>query len=220
MDGECIMKKYNIITYRLKQNTKPCDVLETLEALFKKNSASFAECLFRANVLICEYEFDGKIHSNRNRNAVNTLLKRNPELQNYYRYIRSARNGVDFREDVCIDNFSDEDFLYRGEIKYDLIRDIVNKIPKSYGVTDLELIYNGISFGNRTAESAKIRPSASGFDAPVGNYIWYSRSVYGYEKNSVILFAIDDENLENMRKLFFELAEMLPGKYEGTEYHS
>ena len=109
--------------------------------------------------------------------------------------------------------------MYRGEIKYDLIRDIVNKIPKPYGVTDLELIYNGISFGNRNAESATIRPSASGFDDPIGNYIWYSRSVYGYEKNSVILFAIDDENLEYMRKLFFELAEMLPGKYEGTEYY-
>lgn len=214
------MKKYNIITYRLKQNTKPCDVLETLEALFKKYSASFAECLFRANVLICEYEFDGKIHSNRNRNAVNTLLKRYPELKDCYRYIQREKDGTNFREDVCIDNFSDEDFLYRGEIKYDLIRDIVNKVPKPYGVSDLELIYNGISFGKRDAESAKIRPSASGFDAPVGNYIWYSRSVYGYEKNSVILFAIDEENLENMRKIFFELAEMLHGKYEGTEYHS
>ena len=110
--------------------------------------------------------------------------------------------------------------MYRCEIKYDLIRDIINKVPKPYGVSDLELIYNGISFGERDAESEKIKRSASGFDTPVGNYIWYSRSVYGYEKNSVLSFAIDDENLENMRKLFFDLAEMLPGKYEGTEYHS
>ena len=214
------MKKFNIIAYRLKQNTKPCDVLETLEALFEKHSAFFEECLFRVNVLICEYESDCKFHSNRNRNAVKTLLKRNPELKDYYRYIRNTKNSVDFREDVCIDNFSDEDFSCRGEIKYDLIRDIVNKVPKPYGVSDLELIYNGIRFGDRNAESAKIRNSASEFDAPVGNYIWYNRSVYGCEKNSVILFAIDDENLEYMRKLFFELAEMLPGKYEGTEYHS
>ena len=140
---------------------------------------------FRANVKICEYESDGKFHSNRNRNAVNTLLKRYPELKDCYRYIQREKDGTNFREDVCIDNFSNEDFLYRGEIKYDLIRDIVNKIPKSYGVTDLELIYNGISFGERDAESEKIKRSASGFDAPVGNYIWYSRSVYGYEKNSV-----------------------------------
>ena len=214
------MNKYNIITYRLKQTTKPYDVLETLEALIKKHSAFFTECLFRINVLICEYEFDGKIHSNRNRNAVNTLLKRNPELQDYYRYIRSARNGVDFREDVCIDNFSDEDFLYRAGIRYDLIRDVVKKVPRPYGVSDLELIYSGISFGEKNLDSAIIRQSEAGFDAPVGNYIWYSRSVYGYEKHTYILFAIDDENHEHMRKLFFDLAEMLPGKYEGTEYHS
>ena len=214
------MKKFNIIAYRLKQNTKPCDILETLEALFKKHSASFAECLFRANVLICEYESDGKLHSNRSKNAVNTLLKRYPELKDCYRYIQREKDGTNFREDVCIDNFSDEDFLYHGEIKYDLIRDIVNKVPKPYGVSDLELIYNGLSFGERDAESEKIKRSASGFDTPVGNYIWYSRSVYGYEKNSVLSFAIDDENLENMRTLFFDLAEMLPGKYEGTEYHS
>ena len=30
------MKKFNIIAYRLKQNTKPCDVLEMFEALLKK----------------------------------------------------------------------------------------------------------------------------------------------------------------------------------------
>ena len=110
------MKKYNVIRYRLKQNTKPCDVLETLEALFKKHSAFFTECLFRVNVLICAYEFDGKPHSNRNRNAVNTLLKRNPELQDYYRYIRSTRNGIDFREDICIDNFSDDDFCIAAKL--------------------------------------------------------------------------------------------------------
>ena len=214
------MKKYNIITYRLKPNTKPCDVLETLEALLEKHSAFFSECLFRAGVMICEYEFDGKIHSNRNRNAVNTLLKRYPELKDCYRYIKREKDGTNFREDVCIDNFSDEDFLCRGEIKYDLIRNIVNKVPKPYGVSDLELIYNGLSFGERNAESEKIKRSASRFDAPVGNYIWYNRSSYGSEKHSYILFAIDEENLENMRKLFFELAEMLHGKYEGTEYHS
>ena len=33
------MKKYNIITYRLKQTTKPYDVLEMFEALLKKHSA-------------------------------------------------------------------------------------------------------------------------------------------------------------------------------------
>lgn len=214
------MKKYNIITYRLKQNTKPCDVLETLEALLKKHSAFFTECLFRVDVMICEYEFDGKHHSNKSRNAVNTLLRRYPELKDYYRCIQIEKDYTNFSETVCIDNFSDDDFLYRGEIKYDLIRDIVNKIPKPYGVSDLELIYNGLNFGERDAKSEKIKRSASGFDAPVGNYIWYNRSSYGYEKNSIILFAIDDENLENMRKLFFELAEMLPGKYEGTEYHS
>ena len=86
------MKKFNIIAYRLKQNTKPCDVLETFEALFKK-FAFFTECFFRANVKICEYKSDGKFHSNRNRNAVNTLLKRYPELKDCYRYIQREKDS-------------------------------------------------------------------------------------------------------------------------------
>ena len=45
-------------------------------------------------------------------------------------------------------------------------------------------------------------------EAKQGTYLWLS--AYPIPK--------DEENLENMRKLFFELAEMLPEKYEGTEY--
>ena len=212
--------KYNIIHYRLNKNTKPSDVLDTLEILIKKHSVFFTECLFRVNVMIHEFEYEGVLHSNRNKNAIKTLLKRYPELEAYYRYNREEKSSNDIREDVSIDNFSFDDFLYRGEIKYDLIHDIVKQIPRPYGVSDLEMIYNGISFGEKNVEGAKIRQSESSFDAPVGNYIWYSRSVYGDEKHSEILFAIDNENLDLMRNLFLELAEIVPGKYEGTEHHS
>ena len=211
--------KYNIIHYRLNKNTKPSDVLDTLEMLVKKHSVFFTECLFRVNVMICEFEYEDVLHSNRNKNAIKTLLKRYPELEAYYRYNREEKSSNHIREDVSIDNFSFDDFLYRGEIKYDLIHDIVKQIPRPYGVSDLEMIYNGISFGEKNVESEKIRQSESSFDAPVGNYIWYSRSVYGDEKHSEILFATDNENLDLMRNLFFELAEFVPGEYEGTEYH-
>lgn len=87
-------------------------------------------------------------------------------------------------------------------------------------MNDLELIYNGISFKMQDNESAKISHSKSGFDCPVGNYIWYSRSKYGDEKHSYVYFSIEGENLDTMKKLFLEFAETTLGKYECTEYHS
>lgn len=219
-NGDCKMEKYNVICYRLNRNTNPIVVLEVLEALLKKHSVFYTECLFRINVSICEYEYDGKLHSNRNKNAVNTLLKRYPELEDYYKYIREEKSRFDISEHVCIGNFSYDNFSCTGEIEYILVRDIVQSVPRPYSVNNLDLIYNGISFGIKDINSAKIRQSENGWDSPVGNYIWYDRSSYGSEKHSYIRFAISEENLDSMRKLFFELAEKLPGKYEGTEYHS
>ena len=43
---------------------------------------------------------------------------------------------------------------------------------------------------------------------------------YGSEKHSYVQFSTDDENIESMRSIFFELTKTIGGKYEGTEYHS
>lgn len=210
-------ESYSIIQYQLKKSTKPCDVFAALEALIQKHSVFYQECLFRVEVLICEFEHEGKRRSNRNKNAVNTLLRRHPELQSYYSYAKEEKSPIGINENVSLSNFSLDDLGCRGEIEYNLIQDIVKQVPRPYGVNDLDLIYNGVSFGEKNEESAKIRYPENGFGAPVGNYIWYRRTVYGAEKHSAILFAINDENTESMRKFFFELEEIVPGKYEGTE---
>ena len=213
------VKKYNVILYRLNRSTTPTAVLEALEALISKHSVHYSECLLNITACICELEHEGKLRSNRNRNAINAILKRHPELKDYYHSTRNQQENGYFTENIVISNFSFDDFLSNGEIRYDLIRDLVKQIPRPYGVNDLDLIYNGVSFGKKDMESAKIKPSESGFDSPVGNYIWYERSKYGDEKHSHVTFSADDDNLALMRKFFFEFAETVPGKYEGTEYH-
>ena len=74
------MKKYNIINYRLKASVKPIDVLRELEQLLKKHNATYLENLLNLEVLIIEIEYSGKLHSNRQRNAILTILKHHPEL--------------------------------------------------------------------------------------------------------------------------------------------
>ena len=72
---------YSVITYRLKRTVKPAEVLDALEALLDRHSMGFGECLFRVQVYLSEFEHEGKLHTNRNRNAIKTLLKRHPELE-------------------------------------------------------------------------------------------------------------------------------------------
>lgn len=210
---------YNIIFYSLRRGVKPAEVIEVLDALIEKHSAAYEECLFDVKVSICEFEHNGKFHSNRKRNAVNTLLKRHPQLEPYYKHSSEDRGGPEIAEDVSISNFAQDDFLCTGEIDYTLINDIVKQVPRPYGVNELHLIFNGVRFGNADKESDKIRASESGFDAPVGNYIWYLRENYGDEKHSSVLFAADGRELEAMRKLFFEFADTVPGRYNGTQLH-
>ena len=62
--------------------------------------------------------------------------------------------------------------------------------------------------------------TSDGFGSPISSYILYSRTNYGSEKHSYVQFSTDDENIESMRSIFFELTKTIGGKYEGTEYHS
>ena len=213
------MKKYNIINYRLKASVKPIDVLRELEQLLKKHNATYLENLLNLEVLIIEIEYSGKLHSNRQRNAILTILKHHPELNVFFEDKKQDSEDGFTKEVLTIRNYSEQSLLSCGNADFSLIKQIAEKIPKPYSVNRLEIIFNGIGFEKTITQHSVMKPSHSGFDSPVGNYISYSREKYGDEKHSYIQFSANDESLESMRSLFFDFSEAIAGKYEGTEYH-
>ena len=213
------MKKYNIINYRLKASVKPIDVLRELEQLLKKYNATYLENLLNLEVLIIEIEYSGKLHSNRQRNAILTILKHHPELNAFFEDKKQDSEDGFTKEVLTIRNYSEQSLLSCGNADFSLIKQIAEKIPKPYSVNRLEIIFNGIGFEKTITQHCVMKPSHSGFDSPVGNYISYSREKYGDEKHSYIQFSANDESLESMRSLFFDFSEAIAGKYEGTEYH-
>ena len=213
------MKKYNIINYRLKASVKPIDVLRELEQLLKKHNATYLENLLNLEVLIIEIEYSGKLHSNRQRNAILTILKHHPELNVFFEDKKQDSEDGFTKEVLTIRNYSEQSLLSCGNADFSLIKQIAEKIPKPYSVNRLEIIFNGIGFEKTITQHCVMKPSHSGFDSPVGNYISYSREKYGDEKHSYIQFSANDESLESMRSLFFDFSEAIAGKYEGTEYH-
>ena len=66
------MKKYNIINYKINKSVKPIEVLQEIERLMQKNNVSCLECFIKLEVSIIEFKHEGKLHSNRNRNAILT----------------------------------------------------------------------------------------------------------------------------------------------------
>ena len=213
------MEKYNIINYRLKASVKPIDVLRELEQLLKKHNATYLENLLNLEVLIIETEYSGKLHSNRQRNAILTILKHHPELNAFFEDKKQDSEDGFTKEVLTIRNYSEQSLLSCGNADFSLIKQIAEKIPKPYSVNRLEIIFNGIGFEKTITQHCVMKPSHSGFDSPVGNYISYSREKYGDEKHSYIQFSANDESLESMRSLFFDFSEAIAGKYEGTEYH-
>ena len=207
---------YNVITYRLKRTVKPAEVLDALETLLDRYSMGFGECLFRAQVVLCAFEHEGKLHTNRNRNAVKTLLKRHPELEAFHYESHTETEGSFVIERESVGNFDPSDGTWEGTIPYDLIRDIVRQVPRPYGVNELTLIYHGIGREGEPRLDGRMERSSDG-ERSVGNYIWYERAHLGDEKHSYIYFSMDSEKAEAMRRLFFDLAEIVPGTYEGTE---
>ena len=213
------MKKYNIINYRLKASVKPIDVLRELEQLLKKHNATYLENLLNLEVLIIEIEYSGKLHSNRQRNAILTILKHYPELNAFFEDKKQDSEDGFTKEVLTIRNYSEQSLLSCGNADFSLIKQIAEKIPKPYSVNRLEIIFNGIGFEKTITQHCIMKPSHSGFGSPVGNYISYSREKYGDEKHSYIQFSANDESLESLRSLFFDFSEAIAGKYEGTEYH-
>jgi hypothetical protein len=214
------MEKYNIINYRLKASVKPIDVLRELEQLLKKHNATYLENLLNLEVPFIEIEYSGKLHSNRRqRNAILTILKHHPELNAFFEDKKQDSEDGFTKEVLTIRNYSEQSLLSCGNADFSLIKQIAEKIPKPYSVNRLEIIFNGIGFDKTITQHCVMKPSHSGFDSPVGNYISYSREKYGDEKHSYIQFSANDESLESMRSLFFDFSEAIAGKYEGTEYH-
>ena len=207
---------YSVITYRLKRTVKPAEVLDALETLWDRYSMGFGECLFRAQVYLCEFEHEGKLHTNRNRNAVKTLLKRHPELEAFHYESHTETEGSFVIGRESVGNFDPSDGTWEGTIPYDLIRDIVRQVPRPYGVNELTLIYHGIGREGEPRPGGKMERASDG-EIPVGNYVWYERAHLGDEKHSYIYVSMDSEKAEAMRRLFFDLAEIIPGTYEGTE---
>ena len=210
------MVKYNVIQYKVNKSVAPKDVVETIELLIGKHSAAFRNCLFDVTVTLYEFECDGAVRSNRKKNAINTILKRYPLLASFCK--RNATGvGQAATEEVSVGNISFDDFSSVGEIEYGLIREIASGVPRPYSVNSLTLIYDGLSFGAANACTDRIRKYDTEDAFPKGNYIWYERTAYGDEKHSYIYLAADDKNIGPMRRLFFELAQTLSGKYDGTE---
>lgn len=207
---------YNVITYRLKRTVKPVEVLDALETLLDRHSMGFGECLFRVQVYLCEFEHEGKLHTNRNRNAIKTLLKRHPELEAFHHCSHTETEGSIVFGSESMGNFSPYDGTWEGMIPYDLIRDIVRQVPRPYSVNELTLIYHGIGREGEPRLDGRMERSSDG-ERSVGNYIWYERAHLGDEKHSYIYFSMDLEKAEAMRRLFFDFAEIIPGTYEGTE---
>ena len=209
-------RKYNVIIHKLTRKVNPTEVVEAIEFLFEKYNVFYSECLLNLLCYITEFEHEGKFHSNRNRNAIKTILKRHPELERFYKHTSEDRGGYIY-EDLIIRNFSWEDFVCTGEIDYSLISKISKMVPRPYAVNDLNVIYSGIGFGTSDMNRTKILKSEA-TDYLIGNYIGYSRESAGNEKHSYVTFSADEDNIETVRKMFFEFAEMVPGKYVSTEY--
>ena len=85
------MNTYNIINYKVNKSIKPIDVLQELERLMCKNNANYSECFIKLEVSIVEFEHEGKLHSNRNKNAILAILKRYPMLECFFKHKRFCR---------------------------------------------------------------------------------------------------------------------------------
>lgn len=208
--------KYSIITYKLNKNVKPYNVLTAVKSLMQKYSAQYQKCLFRANSLILEYEFDGMLHSSKNKNAVLRICKAYPHLNAFLKQTRKDKGEGHIDEELSICNFSDVDYSKTGEIDPSTIFEIASKIPRPYNPNNIEIIFDGICF-SQSDQMTTILPSENDFGLPIGNYILYERNSYGSEKHSYIYFSADSLKSDRMRELFLEFTKIIPGKYEGTE---
>ncbi|MBR6545330.1 MAG: hypothetical protein IKT72_00120 [Clostridia bacterium] len=205
----------NIInTYRIYKAINPSEVLCAIEELLKKYKISYRNCLWNISCSIIEYEFEGKIHSNRNKNAILSICKRHPIFNSYREDEKSDHGEGHISEDVCLRNYNENTFDISGTVEYPLISDIVKKVPRPYAVNDLKLIFSDIVWSKDTP---LMRMEAVDFGCPKGSYIYYTREKYGDEKHSYIHFAADERDADIMKTFAFDFYQSVKCKYEGTE---
>ena len=188
-----------------------------IENLLQNHSAQYQCCLFKAGISIVEYEFEGEFHSNRKKNAILNICQKHPTVLPFFQHVKHDKGEDHIDEELSISNFSKTDYLQKGMIDDSIIRAIVTKIPRPYGINHLELIFDDVRFGTKPRNNGHIKPPECGFGLPCGNYVRYERYIYGSEKHSYIYFSADDQMHDDMRHLFFEFAARIPGKYESTE---
>ena len=215
MNGDkSLMSKTVINSYCIDKAINPIEVLCTIEELLEKHKISYENCLWNISCSIIEYEFEGKIHSNRNKNAILSICKKYPIFNSYREDVNFDDGEGHISEGVCLRNYSKETFDLIGTMEYSFISDVVKKVPRPYAVNDLELIFSDIAWSQNTP---LIKMENSDFGCPKGNYIYYERTKYGDEKHSYIHFAVDERDAEIMKAFAFDFCQSVKCKYEGTE---
>ena len=208
------MSKTVINSYCIDKAINPIEVLCTIEELLEKHKISYKNCFWNISCSIIEYEFEGKIHSNRNKNAILSICKNHPTMSRFLHSIRKDDGEGNISEQFCLRNFDEDTFSLMEEAQYSFISDIVKKVPRPYAVNDLELIFSDIAWSQDTP---LIKMENSDFGYPKGNYIYYERTKYGDEKHSYIHFAADERVAEVMKAFAFDFCQSVKCKYEGTE---
>ena len=61
-------------------------MLQELEHLMQLYNVIYLECFIKLEVSIIEFEHEEKLHSNRNKNAILTILKRYPMLECFFKH--------------------------------------------------------------------------------------------------------------------------------------
>ena len=192
------MNNHQVICYKINKSIKPCDVISATEEILDKHSVVCKSYLFSASVDICEYEYEGKWHTNRSKNAVNAIIKRHPQLKDFFKTETVSQEQQGLCERFYISNLPMDNNRSLGRIEYDVIREIAMGTPRPYSLNELDITFGGISLGA---------------DA----YIRYTRSCHGSEKHSYVYFAADSTDIDKMRNIFFEFTNMIPGKYVVTD---
>ena len=108
-------EQYYVISYKIKKTVKPAEVLDALETLLDQHSMGFGACLFHVQIYLCELEHEGKLHSNRNRNAIQALLKRHPELEAFHHCSHTETEGSIVIGRASVGNFSPCDGAWEGD---------------------------------------------------------------------------------------------------------
>jgi hypothetical protein len=186
----------------------------------QKYSVSYTQLFWKLSSVIIEFEQEGVIHSNRENNAVSRLCRKYPQLVPLMTHSCINQGEGQVKEELCISNRDQSDYLADDAIDESMIRAVLEKIPRPYGVNDLEVVFDGVRFSPSIHTVCGMRNQKDEYGAPIGCYISYSRSSYGDEKHSYLELAVEYENemiLEAFRNFFFDFAKQVNGQYEGTQ---